>query len=169
MQLDQIFDYIGFYGPNILFILSLVVLRNKMNLMLVYVVGFIANTLLNHILKGAFQQPRPTEEIHLFQMEQLYRKQIGFDRYGMPSGHAQSVLYSTAFIYYAFKNIKVTTLYLIVSLMTLYQRVKFKNHTVFQVIIGSLVGFLVGFSFYSQGEKYLKGILKGKPDDNVGH
>jgi len=165
MQLDNLFDYTGFYGPNILFVISLIVLRNNLNLMLIYIVGFVVNILLNYILKGIFQQPRPTDETHLFQMEQLYRKQIGFDRYGMPSGHAQMVLYSTAFIHYAFNNIKLTSLYLIISLNTLYQRVKYNNYTVFQVLVGSLLGFLVGFSFYSWGEKYLKGILKAKIDD----
>ena len=60
-------------------------MRNKLNYMIIYIIGFVINIILNYILKGLFQQPRPTDEIHLFKMEQLYRKQLGFEKYCMPS------------------------------------------------------------------------------------
>ena len=103
-MLIKLFHYIGFYGPNILFFLSLFLMRNKLNYMIIYIIGFVINIILNYILKGLFQQPRPTDEIHLFKMEQLYRKQLGFEKYGMPSGHAQMVFYSTMFNYYLIGN-----------------------------------------------------------------
>jgi membrane-associated phospholipid phosphatase len=167
MGLDSIFNDTCLYSPGILFILSLVYLRNKTNFILVYILGFIANALLNYILKGIFQHPRPTDEKHLFKMEQLHRKQIGFDRYGFPSNYAQSVLYSTVFINYTLKNPQITALFAVLSLFCLSQRVSSQSHSVIQVVAGALVGAGVGFFFYHRGEKYLKNIIQRKSDDNA--
>ena len=141
-------------------------MRHKLNYMIIYIIGFVINIILNYILKGLFQQPRPTDEIHLFKMEQLYRKQLGFEKYGMPSGHAQMVFYSTMFNYYLIGNTKINILCLIISLITVYQRVEFKNHTILQVLVGSFIGMFMGHIFYYLGEKHSKGLLKPKIDDN---
>ena len=166
LLLDKLFQYTGFYGPQILFIFSIFFLRKKINFMIIYIIGFVINILLNYFLKGLFQQPRPTDEIHLFKMEELYRKKLGFEKYGMPSGHAQMVFYSTIFNYYLLGDVKIAFLYLIISLITCYQRIENKNHTLFQVIIGSFVGMFVGFIFFNIGEKQTKKVLKNKIDDN---
>jgi membrane-associated phospholipid phosphatase len=94
-------------------------------------------------------------------------RRLGFDRFGMPSGHAQSVFFSTAFIYFALKNVKISLFYLLISLNTLYQRVKYKNHSIGQVIIGSLVGSVIGYAFFKYAKHILKKELKEKPDDNA--
>jgi membrane-associated phospholipid phosphatase len=90
-----------------------------------------------------------------------------FERYGMPSGHTQLVFYSTIFTYFALKNIKLITFYLIISLLTLYQRVKSQQHFFSQTIFGALVGSLLGYGFYKYTRDHLQGPLKMKPDDNA--
>jgi membrane-associated phospholipid phosphatase len=163
-------DTIGYFGPQILAVISIILLRTKFTLLKVYIIGYLLNTVLNAILKGIIREPRPSEDKNIFNIWLNNKSKTDrkwFDRYGMPSGHAQTAFYSTSFIFFALKNTNITILYLILTLNTLYQRVNYKNHTVNQVIIGSLVGSLVGYFFFNYSKMLLKGKLKLKPDDNA--
>ena len=84
----------------------------------------------------------------------------------MPSGHAQSAFFSTVFIYLALKDIKTSILYLIISLLTMYQRVLFKSHTVLQVFAGAIVGILFAGFIYFMARQNITGKLRAKKDDN---
>jgi len=166
-MLEQCINAIGAFGPQITFFISLLLLRKKPTLVLIYIVGFVINILLVYVLKGFFQQPRPTDETTSFNLEKIYRKRPGFDRYGMPSGHTQAVFYSTAFIYYALKDGNATIVMLVLSLITAYQRIQSRHHTVVQVLAGAVGGFTVGYLFFTYGEHQVKGLLKNKKDDNA--
>ena len=131
INIIQIIDIIGVSGPIILGISSLVLLYNKSNLFSVYIIGFIINSLLNILLKGIIKQPRPSEDIHVFNIKLMSGKRIGYDKFGMPSGHAQSVFYSTFFILFALKNNIITFFYFIISFLTIYQRIKYLNHSIY--------------------------------------
>jgi undecaprenyl-diphosphatase len=134
-----------------------------------YIFGFLFNTLLNIILKLLIRQPRPSEDKYLFNILKNVNnvKMIDFDKYGMPSGHAQYAFYSTVFIYLALKDIKITAIYLIIALITCFQRVYFKNHTIMQVIVGMMIGSILGYLFYHYSMRLIKGSLKSKKDDNA--
>lgn len=164
------FDYIGYLGPQILLFLSIFLLRNKSTLLYIYLIGMFLNSLVNYMLKGLIKEPRPSEDIHIFNAEmnssKINGRRIGFDRFGMPSGHSQSVFFSFIFIHLALKNIQISALYLFICLNTLRQRVTYKNHTISQVIIGSLTGSIIAFSFFKYAKHILKGNLKGKADDD---
>jgi membrane-associated phospholipid phosphatase len=167
----KILHYIGFFGPQILLFASIILLRNKSTLLYIYLLGMFLNSIINYILKGIIREPRPSEDIHIFNMElnssKINGRRLGFDRFGMPSGHAQSVFFSLAFIYLALKNTKISIFYLLIALNTLYQRVDYKNHSIAQVIIGSLVGSLLAFSFFKYAKHILKRELKEKLDDDA--
>lgn len=167
INIIQIIDTIGVSGPIVLGISSLILLYNKSNLFSVYIIGFIINSLLNILLKGIIKQPRPSEDIHMFNIKLMSGKRIGYDKFGMPSGHAQSVFYSTLFILFALKNNIITFFYFIISFLTIYQRIKYFNHDIYQVIIGSIIGSILGFSFYTYTKELLKGNMKMKMDDNA--
>ena len=167
INIIQIIDIIGVSGPIILGISSLVLLYNKSNLFSVYIIGFIINSLLNILLKGIIKQPRPSEDIHVFNIKLMSGKRIGYDKFGMPSGHAQSVFYSTFFILFALKNNIITFFYFIISFLTIYQRIKYLNHNIYQIIVGSIIGSILGFSFYTYTKELLKGNIKMKMDDNA--
>jgi len=160
-------DTIGYLGPQLLFFASIYFLFDKLAYLSVYFVGFFLNILLNVILKSLIQEPRPTEDKRLFNLELLNKRRIGHDRYGMPSGHAEGVFYSTVFIFLTLKNKWIGFTYFLISLITCYQRVAYKNHTFQQVLIGSIVGAFMGFFFYYYGNHILKGRLREKPDDNA--
>jgi membrane-associated phospholipid phosphatase len=162
---EHIIDFIGFHGPEILFITSIGYLYVKHNYVTIYTIGFVANNIINYILKGLFMQPRPTDNEQLFKMERMYRKVMTFERYGMPSGHAQSVLYSTIFIYFATQNIMLTLFYTLVSLATLYQRVASEHHFFSQTIAGAIIGGTIGFACYKYTRNHIQGSLKPKKDD----
>ena len=85
----------------------------------------------------------------------------------MPSGHAEGVFYSTAFIFLTLKNKWIGFIYLLISLITSYQRVAYQNHTFSQVFIGGLIGIFMGAFFYYYSMKILKGNIREKKDDNA--
>lgn len=162
---------IGQNGPLLLIILSWTLLWNYHNLFFYYNIGIFFNAIINIILKGIIQEPRPLFDSKNFNLIKTHAKKyyfqngIPFDIFGMPSGHAQACAFSTAFIYFAFKNIKLTSLYLLISLLTCYQRVTFNYHTISQVIIGSFVGSFFALFIYNSAKENLKGKIKEKPDD----
>ena len=168
-MLSKILLNIGSNGPLILFIASVYLLRNSQNGLYYYIIGSILNTILNVVLKGIFQQPRPIYDKDLFKVALNYNKKHQFmipsNIYGMPSGHAQSVFYSTIFIYLMFKNSNITIFYLLISLITLFQRIEELWHTVFQVIIGSLIGLIFGYFIFYMYQQKMMGSLKLKKDD----
>jgi membrane-associated phospholipid phosphatase len=163
----KMFDYIGYLGPFILIVSTLILLKGKTTLLTYYIFGYILNIGLNIILKSFIQQPRPSEDLHIFNASIAHGKRLGFDVYGMPSGHAQNAFYSVAFIFFALGNPIITTIYTAIALNTDYQRVKYKNHTVFQVICGSIIGAFMGSIFFFSSSKKIMGVLKYKKDDNA--
>jgi len=167
----NIFDEVGKFGPVILFFLSLYLLRNHHNLSFYYTIGIFLNCILNLFLKGIFQQPRPLEDYKKFDLALkngkrfIFKNGVPFDLFGMPSGHSQSVIYSTFFVYLALKKLNILYLYLFISLITILQRVTYNYHTTFQVIIGAFVGAAFSYFIFTLAEKKMKNIIREKPDD----
>lgn len=119
------------YGPLLLIGFSWFLLDN----ITVYTIGLVMNSLLNLILKMFFQELRP----------KIRNK---FDKFGMPSGHTQTSLYSTIFVFLTIKKKEWLYLYLFISLIIMVQRVVCNYHTVMQVIVGAMVGSIFGYFVY---------------------
>ena len=66
VYIQNIIDNIGFLGPFILLISSIYLLKNKSTLLTYYIIGYILNIGLNIILKYLLKQPRPSEDLKLF-------------------------------------------------------------------------------------------------------
>jgi membrane-associated phospholipid phosphatase len=49
----------------------------------------------------------------------------------------------------------------------MYQRINSKQHSLFQVVIGGIIGIILGYYFYQFAFKNLQGISKMKKDDNA--
>ena len=169
--LSELYNELGNFGPIILFFLSMFFLWNRDNLFFYYIVGIFSNSILNLILKGLIQQPRPSEDIKQFNLALTHGKRFLFkdgiphDIFGMPSGHAQSSLFSTVFVYLSLKNNKLLYIYLIISFITITQRVVYDYHTILQVIAGSLVGGSFGYFVYYLAREKIKGHITEKLDD----
>ena len=168
---ETILNYLGGFGPVILFFFSLYLLRKKQNLCFYYTVGFFMNSLLNMILKGIIQQPRPLENAKIFNLalknanKDVFKNGIPFDSFGMPSGHAQSVVFSTVFIYLSLKNTNILLVYLLVSVCAMVQRIYNNYHTVLQVAVGDMIGILFSFVVFHFAQQKMKGKIREKSDD----
>ena len=166
MKLDLFTNYIGLYAPIILFILSVFLLRNMPKYLSFFVVGFIFNNILNIILKLLIKEPRPTTNQKAIEIGVVNGSRIGFDKFGMPSGHAQNCGYCLTFIIMTLNNPFITTLYLLLSIISLFQRYLNNNHTILQLFIGLIIGTFFGYLTYIIGNKYIMGNIKMKKDDN---
>lgn len=171
--LKNLFNNCGEYGPLILLFFSWYLLRDKNNLFFYYTIGFFLNILLNLILKGIFQQPRPSENLNNFNLALTHGKRfifkngIPYDIFGMPSGHSESCFYSTTFVYLALKDKNILFIYLLISFITMFQRIAYNYHTLFQVFVGTIVGITFANIIYN----FVKTKIKGKiteSQDNYG-
>lgn len=165
------FNYIGEHGPLILIITTIYLLKNRDNLLFYYLVGIFVNTIVNLVLKIIIKQPRPDEDPKKFALalkhfKYTFKDGIPFNIFGMPSGHAQNVLFSTIFIYLSLHNKKIFYFYLVISLLTLCQRVTSKSHTITQIMVGSFAGGLVAYFMYQMVQNKLKGKIRERKDDN---
>ena len=170
--MKTIFYEIGTYGPLLLILLSWYVLWNNSNMFFYYTIGVFLNAILNLIIKGLLQQPRPSEDVKEFNIALKHGKRfifkdgIPYDIFGMPSGHTQSCLFSTIFVYYALKQTNLLYVYSVISIIVMIQRVSFNFHTSFQVVVGAVVGaFFANFVYYLSEQK-IKGKITEKLDDN---
>ena len=170
-MISYLFNEIGTYGPIMLIFPSMYLLWNKQNLLFYYTVGIFVDAVLNLILKGFFLQPRPSVDEKTFDLALKHSKRILFkdgipyDIFGMPSGHSQSVLFSTTFIYLALRKNNIFYIYLIISLLTMLQRVTYNYHTVLQVCVGASVGSALGYLFYYLATQNITGQIREKIDD----
>jgi membrane-associated phospholipid phosphatase len=145
MSLDNsILDYIGFFGPIIVIIISITKLWNQPQYLIGYVCFEIINSIINSVLKSLIRQERPVGGRSI-----INEKYTGANIYGMPSSHTQNVAFSTVFLYL----VKGSPTYLILEsfilALTFYQRWKYKRHTVEQLIAGVGVGTLIAYlGFY---------------------
>lgn len=135
----NIFDKIGYYGPVILLITTICLIFSRTRLLLFYISFFIINSYFNKVLKLIIREPRPEGQI-LFNDNELT---TGSEKYGMPSGHAQSVAFSAMFSYLITKSPKILMGMSFIGATTLYQRYKYKRHTIGQLFAGTIIGGLM--------------------------
>jgi len=161
----------GEYGPIILILLSWYVLWDHHNLFFYYTIGIFANSILNCILKGIIQEPRPMydpKKIRLLATHgksYFFQNGIPYDMFGMPSGHAQASAFSTVFIYLALKQTNLLYIYIPLTLLTFYQRVQLNFHSISQVIVGGIVGSSFANLMYRLAREKIKNKIREKPDD----
>ena len=170
-MLVTILDYVGINGPIILFISSFYLLFNKHNLLFYYIVGFCINIILNIILKGIIKQHRPLDDEKIFNLaikynnKDIFKNGLPFDIFGMPSGHAQTVLFSTVYIYLAVKKMNVLVFYLLISFITMFQRIYKNYHSINQILVGDIIGALFAIFMFYISQRKIKGIIREKQDD----
>lgn len=148
MNIEKIVDHVGFNGPIILFSLALVLLRHKRKMLFIYIIGSVINVIVNYLLKMIIKEPRPVEDNINLEWTQINEKRENTDKYGMPSGHAQITWFSTIFVFLVLKDFKWLLFFMAISLNTVFQRFKYNNHTLLQLIVGSIVGLTLGYLFY---------------------
>jgi membrane-associated phospholipid phosphatase len=164
--IEHVLHFIGYSAPVTMLVVSALILRNRVNTLKFFILGYILNGVLNALLKYVFKEPRPGNDWHVLQIGITHNKRIGFDKYGMPSGHAQHCGYILTFMTLAVNDPYVTGTFLILSVICLYQRYLYENHTISQIIIGFLTGIGMGYLLYQACSKKLIGNIKLKADDD---
>lgn len=144
-------DYVGFFGPLLLFCVSIWKLSGRIPFLYGYLGLFLASTLINKALKLVFKEPRPEGSRTI--IGEPYQ---GADEYGMPSGHAQSVCFSATYLYLVTKNVLWLALELCVVALTMIQRWKYKNHSTVQLFVGASVGVFWGYYGYQMMNSWTK-------------
>jgi len=137
---------VGYYGyitmpAYVCFILFADFIKNSSNLsqLLVFSSFVSINQGSNGMLKQICQQPRPANQINI-----VYHDSLTNPKLGMPSGHAQSVMFALTFLYLYTKNPVLLIVGAIMTLLTLIQRILYCKHTPLQVAVGSMLGILLG-------------------------
>ena len=166
LNLTSVVHLLGYLAPIIMLVVTIFLLRNKINYLSFFFYGYVFNLVVNSLLKWVLKEPRPTNDLKILQLGVTHTKRIGFDKYGMPSGHAQHCGFILAFVTLVLNSPLVTGSFSILSLICLYQRYLYQNHTLLQVIVGFVVGLSIGYLFYELGAKQLVGNMKQRPDDN---
>jgi membrane-associated phospholipid phosphatase len=135
------FGFIG-YGPIILFIVNIIFIWKKRVYLNVYLIGFLVNIYLNKLLKVLFREPRPPLSNPITITDNFDKEKYD----GMPSGHAQTAFFSITYLYLCLRSTYLLITTLFTGLIILYQRWKYNNHYISQLIAGSLIG--SGFSIF---------------------
>jgi membrane-associated phospholipid phosphatase len=138
-------DMIGLFGPIILLLVSIWQLWGNGVYWTASIVIFGMNLFINKILKLWIKQPRPVGGQRMI----TYETYSGIEQYGMPSGHSQSVVCSVTFLYLVKHSIIGLIIGMYIVSLTIYQRWKYRQHSVEQLSVGAVVGFLVAYIGYT--------------------
>jgi membrane-associated phospholipid phosphatase len=71
----------------------------------------------------------------------------------MPSVHCGLSFYSVMFLWLVNKSTNILILELTISLLTIYHRLKYKKHTLEQLIAGAILGCFVALFAYKVGNR----------------
>jgi membrane-associated phospholipid phosphatase len=166
INIKSFIDYLGLYAPIILFIFTLLLLRNMYNYLTYFLFGFIINNALNIILKLLIKEPRPFKDNKAIEIGIVNGSRISFDKFGMPSGHSQNCAFFVIFITMVLNNPSITVIYSCITFISLFQRYLYNNHTLLQLFVGFIIGSFVGYMTYNFANIKIKGEIKSKQDDN---
>ena len=149
----ELIDNVGFFGPMLLFGVGIYTLRKRRIYLIVYIVFFAFNGLINRLMKMWICEPRPSNPSFVNQFD----SDSGAEKYGMPSGHAQAIAYTVVFIYLTTQSLRFLIGTLFVGALTLHQRWAHNRHTPEQLGVGSAVGSVVATVAFWATNKYIAG------------
>ncbi len=138
-------DNIGFYGPFLIGFIDIISLWFRKMYLISYISFQILNLFINIILKHIIQEPRPSGQIYLNEHDTV---DSSASKYGMPSGHAQSVAFSITYTYLVIHSPVILIINSFIGVLTIYQRYKYRRHTISQLIIGLITGSIVAMLSY---------------------
>ena len=139
-DINKILDFLSNKGPIILlFFTTLILIFHNIKITFIFTFGYYFNVIINKILKKYINDTRPS---------------IIPIKNRMPSGHSQLIFYIIGFIYFLCKIQKklyisylnyLLLIYLIFLINTIYDCIKYKYHTIDQLVIGGLLGIFISY------------------------
>ncbi len=137
------FDYIGYNGPIISIMITVVSLLDQKKYLVGFAVFYYVEYVVVGFLKQVIKQPRPNG--YLDKQYDDTGDYTGIARYGWPSGHSSAVFYSTVFLWLVKKSPYLLIVELAICTLTLYQRWLFRKHSIEQLAAGAFVGGAIAF------------------------
>ena len=138
-------DLVVLLGPVILFLVSGWQLWGNGIYWTLSIVVFCINIFINIGLKQLIREPRPVGG----QIMTIYDTYTGVLDYGMPSGHSQMAFGLVTFLYLVKQSVSSLLGGLWIISLTVYQRWKYRRHSIEQVAVGAIVGILVAYISYT--------------------
>jgi membrane-associated phospholipid phosphatase len=138
-DINKISDLLSDKGPIILLFFTIIILIiYNVKITFIFLVGYFLNIIINKLLKKYINDIRPLKETK---------------KNRMPSGHSQLIFYIIGFMFFVsyFKKIYIPYLnyilfiYLLFLINTIYDCIKYKYHTIDQLLIGGILGILLGY------------------------
>ena len=140
---EKTIDIAGFFSPWLLMFITITQLWNRKPFLYAYIIGGFINKQVNAVLKNIIKQPRPSDGKSI--MNETYD---GEHVYGMPSFHAQSSFFSIAYLYLTKHSEFLLGIELLIGIASIYQRWKYRRHTVEQLGVGSFIGIVMAYITY---------------------
>ena len=114
--------------------------------LLAFMMGIVWNQFTNSLIKVFFKEPRPSN---------IHYNDDPVEKYGMPSGHTQHVVFCVTFLFLLHKNACVVFVSLVIALHVAFQRFFSKAHTIKQIVAGACIGALNAWIFVNTVKKFL--------------
>ena len=144
--MENSFDIIGFNGPFISFFINVFGLWKQQSYLWFYFIFIFMNEYLNQILKLIIREDRPKDYKKI--TDTNINAYNGAHVYGMPSGHSQSVFFSAVYLWLVIESFPILIIQLFICSLTVYQRWKYKKHSISQLAVGAIVGALFANVIY---------------------
>ena len=141
---------VGYFGEYITFIITCALIFNQHIFFIFYIIFFILNRIVNQYIKKIFKGERPNNPLKFLESDTFSKK-----KYGMPSGHSQLTFFSI--VYCCLVTNHFLLWMVLIGFIVVYERYKFNNHTIDQLVYGSVFGAALGFVCY-----YIVKIIKTK-------
>ena len=81
LNLTSVVHLLGYLAPIIMLVVTIFLLRNKINYLSFFFYGYVFNLVVNSLLKWVLKEPRPTNDWKILQLGVTHTKRIGFDKY----------------------------------------------------------------------------------------
>lgn len=124
-----------------------------------YLLGILINILFNYLLKYIFLIPKPFIDTSLFHLKIIQNK-YSWEELGLPSLFSTLVCYSFIYFYLIYSDSWINILFVFFILLGLYYFYFIKEHSIFQILLGSIIGICFSFLFIFFSKYFLKGELK---------
>ncbi len=143
-DMKSIVDMIGFFGPILLFFTTCIRLFYTPRYLWTYLLVFSTSAGLNHRLKDWIREKRPDGGVSI-----IGEDYTNHHHYGMPSSHAQSVFSTLTYSFLALRSVGWLLFDLSIAALTLIQRFSYRQHSLKQLFVGSVIG--AGFATLMYG------------------
>jgi len=138
------FYSLGYFGEYITFFITCGLIYNQYIYLIFFIIAYVLNKLLNQYLKNSIKQDRPANPVKFLDTDKFFK-----NKFGMPSGHSQNTFFSIMYAYLVTNSFISCFLLLLIGLIVIYERYKYRNHTLNQLIVGAGVGVTFAYLTYS--------------------